>query len=177
MSAGTSVALYQLGYDPNSRHSINRARDVLHDIEKCKKFLEYADPDHSYSDKNIPYEVDVLLRKHSGMPALTKPEFFGTGKEAPMATKAKAKAKTKAATKPAGRKVKFSKIKLIGLNKSIHKRGFNEGSLISNCFELVGNNMTIVDYKKAASKKKINAAKASGALSKLAKYGIVELVA
>tara|TARA_Y100000310_G_scaffold332737_1_gene408872 strand:+ start:317 stop:826 length:510 start_codon:yes stop_codon:yes gene_type:complete len=169
MSFGkTSVALYQLGYDPNRHHDVRRSTDILNDLELCKKFLSYAVPDEEHSDKNAPYRVDQLIRVHAGMPALTKAEFFGTGKEAPMATKEKAKP---------GRKAKFSKIKLVGLDKSHKKRGFNEGSLRARCFDLVKNNMAITDYVKAASKKRINKAQANGALSKMAGDGIVKLVA
>lgn len=165
MKAGTSVALYQLGYDPNSRHSVKRSTEILHDLEQCKKFLEHAVPSEEHSDKNVPYRVDQLIREHAAMPALTKSEFFGTGKEAKMATKAKP-----------GRKTKFTKIKLIGLEKSGKKRGFNEGSVRAKCFELVSDGMAIDAYLKAASKKKINKAQASGALSKLSTDGIVDLI-
>jgi hypothetical protein len=169
MSAKVSVALYQLGFDPNSRHSIKRAFSILDSDEECEKFLSIAAPDSPR--KNIQYEVDKLLREHNNMPMLTRSEFSGTSTKEKKMAKATATAKKKTPVK-AGKV-----ITLIGLEKSGHKRGFNEGSQIAKCFELITDGMTVDDYIKAAGKKRIVKAKAAGSLSKLSLYGIVSVAA
>jgi hypothetical protein len=178
MSAKVSVALYQLGFDPNSRHSMKRAFNILHDIEECKKFLGLAVPNHSFPEKSIQFEVDKLLREHNNMPMLTRSEFSGTSKkkEKKMTAK-KTTAKKKTAPKAKAEKGAVKKITLIGLEGSVKKRGFNEGSLRATCFGLVKDGMTVDAYVKAAEKKDIAKARAVGALSKMTVDGIVSVAA